>query len=179
MSCLKSLAGIAASCDTNLAGIKAIYLANFDDVTVTVDESGHTVSAITMADSAKFYAYHFAKQTGSLTSTITKDETNGTRYYTNVVALQFTKLEAAKHIEVEALASGQLIGIVEDNNSKKHLVGYDSYLSADEATAQTGQSFDDLNGYNLSMSAMSAYLPFFIEDSLWNTFKEANVVEPA
>lgn len=166
MGCIQTLVGLGASCDVNLAGIKEVYIANRDDVkSVAVAASAHTLTGLTMEDSKKFMGYRFNKQTGSLTSTLTKDEQNGTRYYTNEIVLQFTRMEAKKHLEIEALAAGQLAVIVLDNNNKYWYVGYDDYVSATEATAQSGQSFDDLNGYNTTMSAMSAYLPFEIVDA--------------
>lgn len=164
MACLSNytIKGIPSSCEPNLAGIAEAYLGYYGDFTISVDLSAHTVTGFTAETGKKLYKYEFAKQTGSLTSTLTKDEANGTRYYTNAVALQFTKLEASKHLEVQALAAEKLIGIIKDNNGKYWLVGYDSYLSAAETTAQTGQSYDDLNGYNVTMNQMSAYLPFEI-----------------
>lgn len=176
MACLQTLNGIAQDCSVNLAGIKKVYLANFDDVdSVTIDADTHTISAISMTTGAKFYGYNFAKQTGSLTSTMTKNEQNGTRYYTNELALVFNKLEAQKHLEIEALGAGQLASIVEDNNGKAWYVGYDMYLSATANTAQTGTSVDDLSGYNTTLSAQSAYLPFEIAKSVY----AAIIEEPA
>lgn len=171
--CLQTLVGIASSCDTNLAGIKKVYLANSGEAKAEIDASTHTITGITMETSKKFVGYSFAKQTGSLTSTITKDETNGVRYYTNEIALQFNKMEAAKHLEIEALAAGELVAIVLDNNGKYWYVGHDSYLSATDTTAQSGQSFDDLNGYNITMSAMSAFLPFEVTKSIVETVVDA------
>lgn len=171
MGCLQALRGLPQStCEVSLAGIKKVYIANYENVDFSgvafsgsgIQNSYVITSGISMTGDTKFYAYNFAKQTGALTTTLTKDETNGTRYYTNVVALQFSKLEARKHLEFSALAADPTAIIVEDNNGKKWLVGYDTYASATEGTAQTGQSFDDLNGYNISLSAQSAYLPIEI-----------------
>lgn len=177
MGCsLHALAGLPQSaCETNLAGIKKAYIANYENV-ISVAVSGndvdltYVITGISMSGDTKFYAYNFAKQTGSLTSTLTKDEANGTRYYTNVAALQFSKMEARKHLEFSALAADPTALIVEDNNGKKWFIGYDSYASATEGTAQSGQSFDDLNGYNISLSAQSAYLPIEIrmDDEAFN-----------
>lgn len=166
MGCLQALKGLAQStCETNLAGIKKVYIANYENVSaVTVDETGYTVESITMSGDTKFYAYNFAKQTGSLTSTLTKDETNGTRYYLNVITLQFNKMEAKKHLEISALAADAVAVIVVDNNDKMWYVGKDAYASATDGTIQSGQSFDDLNGYQLTLQAQSAYLPFEITE---------------
>ncbi len=174
MACLNNytLTGILADCNPNLAGIQEAYIGYYGDFNVGIDATAHTVSAITAttdATTGKFEKYTFAKQTGSLTSTLTKDEANGTRYYTNQVVLQFSKMEAWKHLEIEALSAEQLVAIIKDNNNKYWFVGYDGYLSAAEATAQSGQSYDDLNGYNTTMNAMSAYLPFEITYSQFSS----------
>lgn len=174
MNCLTNytLQGILADCNPNLAGVQEAYIGYYGDFDVTIAESAHTISTIDAASDAatgKLYHYTFAKQTGSLTSTLTKDEANGTRYYTNTITLQFSKMEAKKHLEVEALAAEQLVAIIKDNNGKYWYVGYDGYLSASEATAQTGQSYDDMNGYNTTMNAMSAYLPFEIDESKFSS----------
>lgn len=160
MACLSDLTlkGITYSCEANLAGIKEIYLGYREDF--TVEKSTATKSVILGGvEGAKLYKYTFAKKTGSMTSTLTKDETNGIRYYTTTINLQFNKMEGAKHLEIEAMAAEQLIAIVVDNNGKSWLVGEDSYVSADSTTAQTGQGFDELNGYQISMSSESAFLP--------------------
>lgn len=165
MNCFQSLAGINSDCQSNLGGIVEAYFGGFGQFDVTPDETAHTISAMTAisgASDGKLYKYEFARQTGSLTSTVTIDEANGVRYYTNVAALQFSRLEAAKHAEVEALAAGQLVGIFKDANGKYWFVGYDSYMSATEANVQTGQAYGDLNGYTTSLSQISAHLPYEI-----------------
>lgn len=163
-----TLKGIGINCDTNLAGIKKAWIAQYDDVKVSpvlTGENAHTATLEAAAEATQpFFAYNFAKQTGSLTSTITIDEANGVRYYTNEITLQFNKMEASKHLEIEALAAGELVVVILDNNGKYWVVGADQYVSATEATAQSGQAYGDLNGYTTTMSAMSAYLPFEVKD---------------
>lgn len=170
MKCLtnQTLIGISNDCNPNLAGIQEAYIGYYGDFSVSADTSAHTISgieAVTGASSGKLYKYEFAKQTGSLTSTLTKDEANGTRYYTNEVVLSFTKLEAAKHLEMQALSAEKLVAIIKDNNGKYWFVGFDGYLSATDGSAATGTSYDDKNGYDITMDQMSAYLPFEIQYS--------------
>lgn len=161
MACLSNitLQGLQHSCEANLAGIKKVYLGYYGEFTITPSEEGHTAT-IEAIEGGKLYEYTFAKKTGSLTSTLTKDETNGVRYYTHSINLQFNKMEARKHLEMEAMASESLIAIVVDNNNKSWLVGADGYVSASAQTAQTGQNYDEMNGYTLTMDAMSAHLPY-------------------
>ena len=167
MGCLSNftLTGIKLDCNPVLAGIKRVYLGYNDQLTITPDTQTQTatIAAKSGVEGAKRYPYDVVANTGGLTSTITKNEQNGTRYYTNTIAMQFTRLEADKHLEVQAMAAEALVAIVETNDGKYWVVGADSYLSATESTAQTGSSFDDLNGYTISLAARSAYLPFSIE----------------
>ena len=170
MGCLSNftLTGIKLDCNPVLAGIKRVYLGYNDQLTITPDPQTQTatIAAKDGAEStAKLYAYDIVANTGGLTSTITKNEQNGTRYYTNTIAMQFNRLEAKKHLEVQAMAAEALVAVVETNDGKYWVVGADSYLSATESNAQTGSSFDDLNGYTISLAARSAYLPFEIQYS--------------
>ena len=163
-SCLSNytLAGIGFDCNANLAGIKEVYITYYDNVSVegAINYSAHTISAATLSGDAKWYTYEFARNTGSLNSTLTKDEANGTRYYTNTLELVFNKLTAAKHLEVMALAAEKLAVIVVDNNGKKWFLGADQYVSGSAEEAGTGTAADDRNGYTVTIDGTSAYLPF-------------------
>ena len=167
MGCLSNftLKGIKLDCNPVLAGIKRVYLGYNDQLTITPEPQTQTatIAAKSGATGAKLYPYDVVANTGGLTSTVTKNEQNGTRYYTNTIAMQFNRLEAKKHLEVQAMAAEALVAVVETNDGKYWVVGADSYLSATESNVQTGSSFDDLNGYTISLAARSAYLPFSIE----------------
>ena len=170
MGCLSNftLTGIKLDCNPVLAGIKRVYLGYNDQLTITPDAATQTATIAAKegaTSTAKLYPYDVVANTGGLTSTITKNEQNGTRYYTNTIAMQFTRLEADKHLEVQAMAAEALVAIVETNDGKYWVVGAASYLSATESNVQTGSSFDDLNGYTISLAARSAYLPFEIQYS--------------
>ena len=162
-SCLSNytLAGIGFDCSANLGGIKEVYITYFDNVSVAgaIDYSAHTISAATLTG-ADWYTYEFPKNTGSLNSVLTKDETSGVRYYTNTLELVFNKLTAAKHLEVMALAAERLAVICVDNNGKKWYLGADKYVSGVNTEAGTGSVQDDRNGYTVTIEGISAYLPF-------------------
>lgn len=161
-SCLSNytLSGIPYDCNPNLAGLREVYITYFDDATVAPNYSAHTISAVTLTSGVSWYTYSFARDTSSLTSTLTKDDANGTRYYTNTITLVFNKLEATKHLEVMALAAEKLAVIVVDNNGKKWYVGADAYVSGVSSETTTGASADDRNGYTVTIEGTSAYLPF-------------------
>lgn len=160
-SCLKdyTLQGVAFDCNANLAGIKNVWLTYYEDATVDMNTSAHTAT-VTLGSGVTWYKYSFARNSSSLNSTLTKDDANGTRYYTNTLTLVFNKLEAQKHLEAMALAAEKLIALVEDNNGKVWVLGADSYVSGVSEEVGTGASADDRNGYNVTIEGTSAYLPF-------------------
>lgn len=163
-SCLSNytLQGVAFDCNANLAGIKNVWLSYFDDADVegAIDYSAHTISAVTLSTGVTWYKYSFARNSSSLNSTLTKDDANGTRYYTNTLTLVFNKLEAQKHLEAMALAAEKLVALVEDNNGKVWFLGADSYVSGVSEEIGTGASADDRNGYSVTIEGTSGYLPF-------------------
>jgi hypothetical protein len=160
-SCLSNytLQGIDFDCNANLAGIKNVWLTYYEDATVDMDTSAHTAT-VTLGSGVNWYKYSFARNSSSLNSTLTKDDANGTRYYTNTLTLVFNKLTTVKHLEVMALAAEKLIALVEDNNGKVWVVGADSYVSGVSEEVGTGASADDRSGYNVTIEGTSAYLPF-------------------
>lgn len=176
MACLTdyTLKGISLDCNPVLAGIKKVYLGYFDEFVITPDTQTQTatIAAKEGATNAKLYPYQITTNTGGLTSTLTRNDQNGTRYYTNTLTMQFTRLEAAKHLEVQAMAAEALIALVESNDGKVWLVGADSYASGTSASSQTGSSFDDLNGYNVELAARSAYMPFEVTEDFSDLVNE-------
>lgn len=154
--------GIALDCGTNLSGVKAIYLANdasVGDVTVTEGE----ISAID-ASAGTFYEYIPAKNTGSLTKTLTKDESTGVMYYTNEAVAQFNKMETAKRSELANIDRGHFKAVVLDSNGKYWFLGKDNYVSASAVTGQTGAGLDDGNFYTLTLTDISAELPYMLSE---------------
>ena len=180
MGCLtQGLKGLAVECDTSLAGIEVAYIGEKDKFEVAIDADTMTITGITgitgSTETAKLYAYHFNRQTGSLNSEMTRNDANGSFYYTNTVALQFTKMEAKKSAEIAALAKAHSLVVVKDLNGQYWVVGADTYATASADTAQSGQGVDDLNGYNITLDAMSAYKPLSIS---YDLIREL-IVEPA
>lgn len=173
MACLTdySLHGILADCNPTIAGIMEVWIGYFGDYNVSADTTTysatgmcHNVTNIEKANTGVtgMEHYTFAKQTGSLNSTHTKDEANSVRYWTNSLTLQFSRLEGRKHLEIEALSTEQLVAIVHTNDGKYWYVGYDGYLSSTNTQANTGTSPDDFSGYQWEGNATSAFLPLEI-----------------
>jgi hypothetical protein len=172
--CVQSLKGISLDCASSMGGIKAVYLANFDDVKkVALDTSGEKITGFTMTEGVKFKAYQFRKNTGSMTSTLTADESTGLNYVTTEVSLVFTKMETVKRIEMTALAQAQLAVIVLDSNGVYWYTTMDDYASATTGTGETGTSKGDRNAYGLTLTSENNTYPFEVDASAIETIIEA------
>lgn len=158
-----ALSGIALGCKDNMGGIKEVYIIKSADVTkVELNTEQSQISTIALAESAKFKTYKFRKGTGSMTSTASADESIGNFSVTTELALQFSKMETSKRLEIMALCLEDVAVIVLDWNGKYWFLGYDFPVTATAATGATGTAAGDLNGYNVTLSDTSAEFPFEI-----------------
>ena len=165
MACNVSLTGIAFDCGVNLSGVKRILIADWNKVTAVTVATGE-ITAITMASSSHFYEYVPAKNTGSLTKTLTKDESTGVKYYTNEAVMQFNKMDTTKRTEIAALDGAQLAAIVQDMNGIYWYLGKDNWVSASAVTGQTGAGMDDGNFYTVTLSDTSSELPYAVDPDI-------------
>ena len=167
MACSQTLNGIAASCDTNVGGVREIYIANYSDVSaVEVDEVSNMIKTITMADSAKFKKYAFKKNTSSMTSTLNVDPANGINFVQTDLALVFAKQETVKRMEIAKLSLGELRVIVLDANGKYWFLGKEEFVAATAGTAETGVNRTDGNKYTITLTDYSSSYPYEVDPTI-------------
>lgn len=160
-SCNQVLSGLVNDCASSKGGIVEVLIANHEDVaSVTVTEG--QITAITMAESAKFKKYYFKRNTGQFTSTLNISEENGTKYVSTDIVLLFSRMETVKRIEMEALAMNDLAVIVKDANGKYWYFGYDEPVSASAGDGQTGTARGDSNRYSITLQDNSDTWPYEI-----------------
>ena len=167
MSCSQLLNGIAADCQTNVGGVREVYIANYGDVTaVEIDDSSNMIKTITMADSAKFKKYAFKKNTSSMTSTLNVDPANGVNFVQTDLALVFAKQETVKRMEIAKLSLGELRVIVLDANGKYWFLGQEEFVSATAGTAETGVNRTDGNKYTITLTDYSSSYPYEVTPTI-------------
>ena len=167
MACSQVLNGIAADCQTNVGGVREVYIANYSDVTaIEVDDSSNMIKTITMADSAKFKKYAFKKNTSSMTSTLNVDPANGVNFVQTDLALVFAKQETVKRMEIAKLSLGELRVIVLDANGKYWFLGQEEFVSATSGSAETGTNRTDGNRYQIVLTDYSSSYPYEVDPSI-------------
>ncbi len=167
MPCTQTLSGLVKDCAANMGGIVEVLIANHADVS-SVAVSDGMISTITMAQSAKFKRYNFAKNTGSLTSTYTIDPASGVKYVPSDLLLQFNRMETAKRVEITALALGDLAVICKDANGKYWYLGKDEPVNASAGDGQTGTARSDANRYTITLQDNSPDMPYEVDPDIVN-----------
>ena len=137
MACTQTLAGITRDCLGNNGGIKAVYLANYDNVSSLTEALG-AITAITMLNSEKFKKYEFPRNTSSMSSNYAVNSENGTSYVETDLLMVFTRMDTSKRLEIVAMAQGLLVAIVEDNNGNKWYLGHDYPVTINAGDGLTG-----------------------------------------
>ena len=167
MSCSQVLNGIAADCQTNVGGVREVYIANYSDVTtIEVDEVSNMIKTITMAETAKFKKYAFKKNTSSMTSTLNVDPANGVNFVQTDLTVVFAKQETVKRMEIAKLSLGELRVIVLDANGKYWFLGQEEFVSATSGTAETGTNRTDGNRYQIVLTDYSSSYPYEVDPSI-------------
>lgn len=167
MACTQSLYGLPFDCENSKGGIQEIWIGNFDNFTVEVDTDGY--ATITPSGDAKFKPFYIRKETGSLTSTWTKDEAKGIGYCTNELSLVFTKQDTAKRLELNALAQNRLACIVKDCNGVYTYLGSEEYVSMSSGSHTTGTARGDNNSYSIVLSDTTTSYPPLIKKEMVET----------
>lgn len=162
MACTQTLSGLTRDCAPSMGGIVEVLIANFADV-ASVNVASGVIDTITMAASAKFKRYEFARNTGSLASNYNIAPENGTRYVQSDLVLVFNKMETAKRVEISALAQSDLVCIVKDANGKFWYLGKDEPVMASAGDGLTGTARADRNGYSITLQDNSAEMPYEVD----------------
>lgn len=148
-----------------MGGILEAYFANKEDVKeVTIAEE--QVSAITMEDGKKFTKFQFARNTGSMSSTYTKDPTTGVNYVTTELNLVFNRMETTKRVAIAALAQNDLVAIVKDANNKYWYLGFNEPVTATTGDGVTGTARGDRNGYSVTLQDNSHEMPYEVNPDI-------------
>ena len=165
MACNQVLNGLARDCQPSMGGIVEALAINKEYIDAVITEEG-VVSEISLSGEEKFKAFHFARNTGSMTSTYTIDPATGVRFVTTDLALQFNRMETAKRVEITALAQNELALIVKDANGKYWLLGKDEPVRATAGDGLTGTARADRNGYSITLQDNSHEMPYEVDESI-------------
>ena len=150
--------GRSLDCRTEVGGVRAIYLCQYEDATLT-----EALGEVTDFEGVStVYKYELKRGTAAFTEALTASSENGTVFYEPNVNIKLHKLTKEDRQEIKLLAQNRLIVFVELNtklasgNNIILCLGKDNGMEVSTGTAQSGAAFGDMNGYDLTFMGMES-----------------------
>ncbi len=179
MACRK-LIGIAKdSCKSNIGGLfTTVWATNRSNLTITKEvnaSTGEETGYVELAwktgfTQADMVSYAFRKQSSALTSEGTVNDATGTAMFTNNLNLVFARQDVAKRMAIQALALQEdLAVIVKDANGEIYFLGIEDSVTATSIGAETGTAATDANQYTITLTDLTAELPYFVKQATLDT----------
>jgi len=155
MACSLTITGRSLPCRDALGGVKKVWFgaALFTDGiwtavgATTPGEIDNSTAGVALQD------FVSPKNTSSLTQTVNASVENGTVFYSQVLSLVCNKPVAADIVEIQNLAKGRLIIVVQDLNDNYFVMGHTRGCELTGGSLATGTAIGDLNGFTLEFTA--------------------------
>ena len=165
MSCdlNKGLSGLA--CKNSVAGIRSIYLANWDEydmVTASGTASGHVITDL--GDLSVVFKYEVKNDGNSFVETIESDRNTGTTVFNQVLTAVLTKISKQKSVQVKLMAWGRVIVFIEFNSGDFLTIGLENGCEVTGTTNVEG-AMTGANNYTLTFTGMEREPAFFLDDA--------------
>lgn len=165
MPCIVT-AGRLLPCKSAFGGVKTVYFADFP-VAATIEASNvATKNMVTAFTGSPVWYEYEVKGNSSLETTITSSRDNGTTFYTQTLNLTLTYLDNLTKNQVQLIAVGRPVIVVEDYYGNQFLCGYENGMELTGGTIVTGAAAGDLSGFTMTLEGMEETAPFFVTAGL-------------
>lgn len=152
-------AGLTLACEERSGGVKAIYLANQEDVT-SFPLAGTAYDSPVMAVGKIFYKFEFEQDTAEIRENVVRE--NGSTSATHELEFFVPKMSQANRDAIQEIIDQStcgIIAIVEDANGTSWVLGYSENFTVDrplklsDDTATSGKLLTDLNGDTVTLAS--------------------------
>lgn len=165
MSCTTlSISGIDARCDIARGGIKEIYITDRASIEPGTATAGVLASLALATGGTKMKPFRFRKGQASMSAVATIDPATGNNFYTTTITINFTKIDAAKRVVIQALVAGGAAVIAKDNNNSYWYLGYDDNVDTVQADYEWGAANTDANQIVLGLQDISNEAPYNVDE---------------
>lgn len=164
MPCLLTT-GFQLDCKTASAGIKTIWLVEFDAKSTLTKSSGE-ISALTLSGGKAFFKYELEKETASMTWRTIPSTENGTVYYEADLVARLHKVTTAQRNEIKLLAQNRMLAIALDASGDYWLLGADYGAQLQQSESNFGQAFGDFKGHVLNFLHKETDLPCKVQSGV-------------
>lgn len=147
-------------CTDSVGGIKAVYFADFGDITIAYDATNTDV--VDDLGAVTVFKYEL-KGSNTFEQNITSSRENGNVFFEQILNITLPKLTVADHKELRLMAYGRPHIVVHDYNGNAFLMGALNGADLTGGTIVTGTAMGDMSGYTLSFTAMETQPANFLE----------------
>lgn len=167
------------NCNYSVAGVKALYLYNYDsENTYTPDSATTAITAITLADGAKAYKVDFVENTASFSDELAVNG-NGGKYRTHTVNFTLSEYDYNILNQGDALSLGRFTVVVVDKSGRMVVLGRINGLSATAFNYASGAAEADANGWTVTMAGTEMEIGRLLEsESVIKSIVDSTVVAP-
>jgi len=144
--------GRSEPCKDTLGGLKAVYLANFDEADGAFTVLDGAVTAIS-ANLTTVFKFITIAEGNTFDEALIGSREAGTRVNTQTLTVVLKKQDVLTHAEIDKIVAARPVIIVRDNNDLYHVAGITEGMETTGSTIGTGGAKADFNGYNLTFSA--------------------------
>lgn len=146
--------GIARGCRENAGGLYQLYIASRPD-NIYIDHGQNGIVHIGINDvPIEFNLFVPNKNSSDFTENYQVSLENGTVGYEQVATMIFSKMDNDKGEIIKRLAMNSMLVIIKDKNSNYFLMGENDGAELSGGNAGSGKVLTDLNGYNITLTAM-------------------------
>jgi hypothetical protein len=145
--------GYTIDCRENIGGLKAVFIAEFGNISGVTEVSG-LVTGITKAAGKRFYKFEVPRATANTTSNATGSEENGSLFYTHQVVFPLNKRNSTTANVVRTLAQAKLMVVTLDMDGNYRMFGKANGLYLASTENGSGTAAGDRNGYNITLTGI-------------------------
>lgn len=166
------------SCDYAVAGVKAVYLINYDSgITYELkggeDTDANYISKIELPTSQHAYKIDFVNNTASFTDEIAENGNNG-KYRTHTVNFTLETYDYQTINEGDALSLGRFIAVVVDKKGNTVILGRNNGLTATAYNYDSGAADADANGWTVTLAGSELEIAQkLVDETVVSTLVEA------
>lgn len=167
------------NCEYQVAGVKALYLINFDSSNQFEQDTDGAITSITLADDTlKAYKVDFIDNTASWTDDLAVNG-NGGKYRTHTVNFTIGEYTHTVLNESDALSMGKFTVVVVDKSDRVVCLGRRNGLSATSFNYASGAADADATGWTVVMAGTEIEVGQLLKnESVISSIADCMVVTP-
>jgi hypothetical protein len=153
-------------CKDSLGGNSALFLFNFLEDPFTVADGEATAMNVALTAAFK---YELEGDLNTLVQDGITDRNTGTTVITQTITAVLKQIDAATSAEMNLLARGFPMAVVQDRNGNYHAIGIDDGIDFN-VNATTGGVKTDLNGYTLVGTSTTGEIGALLDSATVTSF---------